>query len=99
MACVQPSDLLVFSSAALHFASNDAAGMSAALYHGILTRATLPRLQAAAAHQLLSEAEHDGGEQDAGAPGGVLSAVDLMNSLSDAGAAPLWSRTGASGPE
>ena len=48
VACVLPGDLCVFSSAALHFASNGADGVSAALFHGIVTDASLPRLVEAA---------------------------------------------------
>ena len=48
VACVLPGDLCVFSSAALHFASNGAGGVSAALFHGIVTDPSLPRLVEAA---------------------------------------------------
>ena len=51
LAVLAPGDLLVFSSAALHFASNGAAELSAALYHGFVTQASLPRLQAAVARR------------------------------------------------
>jgi hypothetical protein len=65
VACVQPGDLLVFSSAALHFASNGAAGVNAALYHGLVTEASLPRLEVAA------EAGREGSA-------GTLSAEDVL---------------------
>ena len=48
VACVLPGDLCGFASAALHFASNGADGVSAALFHGIVTDASLPRLVEAA---------------------------------------------------
>ena len=48
IACLLPGDLCVFSSAALHFASNGADDLNAAIYHGVLTQAALPRLREAA---------------------------------------------------
>ena len=48
IAALREGDLLVFSSAASHFASNAASGRSVAGYHGAVTHATLPRLEAAA---------------------------------------------------
>lgn len=46
---VGPGDIAVFSSAAAHFATNGADAPSAALYHGGLTPAAIPRLCADAA--------------------------------------------------
>ena len=48
LVCSLPGDLCVFSSAALHFASNGADDLNAALYHGIVTEASSPRLKEAA---------------------------------------------------
>ena len=45
VACVLPGDVCVFHSACLHFASNGADELSAALFHGIVTAAALPRLR------------------------------------------------------
>eukprot|EP00747_Dinoflagellata_sp_TGD_P214900 gnl/TRDRNA2_/TRDRNA2_87699_c0_seq1.p1 gnl/TRDRNA2_/TRDRNA2_87699_c0~~gnl/TRDRNA2_/TRDRNA2_87699_c0_seq1.p1 ORF type:complete len:395 (-),score=77.70 gnl/TRDRNA2_/TRDRNA2_87699_c0_seq1:26-1210(-) len=47
LAWLLPGDLCVFSSGALHFASNGADEMNAALYHGIVTEASLPSLMRA----------------------------------------------------
>ena len=55
VACVLPGDLLCFSSAALHFATNGADGMNAALYHGMVTHASLPRLEEVAARRAAGE--------------------------------------------
>lgn len=46
---LRPGDLAVIHSGALHCASNGAEGLSAALYHGLITEAVLPRLREAAA--------------------------------------------------
>ena len=64
-------DLTAFHSGALHFASNGADGLSASLYHGIITEAGLPRLRAAAAAP-------DGRGASGGAYGGHLYAADLL---------------------
>ena len=48
LACVLPGDVCVFASSALHFASNGADELSAALFHGIVTEASMPRLEEAA---------------------------------------------------
>ena len=42
---LRPGDALCFSSAAFHFASNGADGLSIALYHGAVTAAAVPRLR------------------------------------------------------
>jgi hypothetical protein len=42
-------DLAVFDSGALHFASNGAGGLNAALYHGMITAGAVARLRLAAA--------------------------------------------------
>lgn len=47
-------DLVAFSSGAMHFACNGAGGLSAALYHGLLTRAVVPRLR----HRATADAPH-----------------------------------------
>ena len=73
VACLRPGDLLAFSSAALHFATNGAAGLSAALYHGMVTEASLPRLQL----QAMAEGDADG---HAGGSG-PLSAADIVRSI------------------
>lgn len=41
-------DLLAFSSGAIHFASNGNTGLCGAVYHGLVTRAVVPRIRAAA---------------------------------------------------
>eukprot|EP00976_Prorocentrum_cordatum_P019580 396447-Prorocentrum_minimum.AAC.1 len=48
LALLRPGDLLLFSSGSLHFATNGADGVNAALYHGWLTAAAVPALCAAA---------------------------------------------------
>jgi hypothetical protein len=60
LALLQEGDLAVFDSGALHFASNGADGPSAALYHGVITPAAVPRLRAAAAEAARSHAKSDG---------------------------------------
>ena len=70
VACVLPGDLCVFSSAALHFASNGADGVSAALFHGIVTDASLPRLVEAARRG-------SGGADD------QMSAADVLREIAD----------------
>lgn len=45
---LQPGDLAIFDSGALHFASNAAHERTAALYHGAITPAAVPRLRLAA---------------------------------------------------
>ena len=45
---LHPGDMLAFSSGALHFASNGAAGFNAALYHGGISEGVLPRLRSEA---------------------------------------------------
>jgi hypothetical protein len=79
IAAVRPGDLLVFSSAALHFATNGAAGLNAALYHGMVTEASLPRLEEAVAMR----AGRGGGEEEAAASGGrvPLSAEDVLREI------------------
>jgi hypothetical protein len=67
---LRPGDLAVFHSGALHFASNGAEGLSAALYHGVITRPVLPRLREAAAAP--------GGSAPEGAYAGHLFASDLL---------------------
>jgi hypothetical protein len=54
IAVLRVGDLAVFDSGALHFASNGAEGICAAIYHGSITHAAVPRLRlAAAAHVAL----------------------------------------------
>jgi hypothetical protein len=79
IAAVRPGDLLVFSSAALHFATNGAAGLNAALYHGMVTEASLPRLEEAVAMR----AGRGGGEEEAAASGErvPLSAEDVLREI------------------
>ena len=48
LVALHPGDMLAFSSGAMHFASNGAAGLNAALYHGGITPSLLPRLRSAA---------------------------------------------------
>ena len=48
VACVLPGDACVFHSACFHFASNGADDLNAALFHGMVTEAALPRLKEAA---------------------------------------------------
>lgn len=48
VALLRRGDLAIFDSGALHVASNGAEGMSAALYHGAITPAAVPRLRLAA---------------------------------------------------
>jgi len=56
-----PGDMLAFSSGALHFASNGAAGFNAALYHGGITAGVLPRLRSEATLSGEGESKHDEG--------------------------------------
>jgi hypothetical protein len=49
IAVLQAGDLAVFDSGALHFASNGAGSLNAAVYHGLITPAAIPRLRLAAA--------------------------------------------------
>ena len=74
---LRPGALLVFSSAALHFASNGACGLSAALYHGMVTEASLPRLQEAVA----ARGGGEGVESEHGAPGEALSAREVLEQI------------------
>lgn len=63
----RPGDLLMFSSAGAHFATNGAAGLNAALFHGALTAAAVPRLCAAAVRDQQRQevdAEEDDVEED-----------------------------------
>ena len=48
IAALRPGDAIAFSSGAAHFVANGADGLSAAVYHGLITRAAVPRLRAAA---------------------------------------------------
>jgi hypothetical protein len=68
LACVLPGDLCVFSSSALHFASNGASGLSGALFHGIVTEASLPRLREAATRGSAGDADQ-------------MSAEDVLNEI------------------
>jgi hypothetical protein len=60
LALLQEGDLAVFDSGALHFASNGADGLNAALYHGAITRAAVPRLRLAAAKATGSSSDAHG---------------------------------------
>jgi len=73
---LMPGDCVAFSSAALHFASNGADEMNAALYHGLVTEASLPRLQEAARREGALGEEED-------VPFGVLSAADVLRDLEE----------------
>lgn len=60
IAALRPGDALAFSSGAAHFVTNGADGLSAAVYHGLITRATVPRLRAAAAAEAGAGSAADG---------------------------------------
>ena len=60
IALLREGDLAVFDSGALHFASNGAEALSAALYHGMITPGALPRLRLAAAAHSASAAPTEG---------------------------------------
>jgi hypothetical protein len=72
LALIQEGDLAVFASGALHFASNGGGGLNAALYHGMITPAAVPRLRLAAAEAAGSHSSSDG------AYGNHLFAADLL---------------------
>ena len=76
LAALRPGDLMVFSSAALHFASNGADGLNAALYHGLVSKAALPRLRAAAQQQAAEGEVHEADEERT-----VLSAADVLDEI------------------
>jgi hypothetical protein len=86
---LEPGDLAVFHSGALHFATNGmdyptTGGLSGALYHGAVSRAVLPRLQAAAAAQEERERQGSSGEEESGwAAGRHLRPSDLLRQLSE----------------
>ena len=69
VAALRAGDLLAFSSGALHFASNGAAALSAALYHGGVTPPLLPRLRAARATGHAADGDEYG-------PAAVLSEIE-----------------------
>ena len=72
IAVLQPGDLALFDSGALHFASNGKAGISGAVYHGLITPATVPRLRLAAA-------AGGGSRPELGAYSGHMFAADLLH--------------------
>ena len=63
---------------ALHFATNGAEGMQAALYHGLVSSASLPRLEEAAARRQAGGGPYAGEDGGGAFGGGVLSAVDVL---------------------
>ena len=78
IAALHPGDMIAFSSGAMHFASNGAAGLNAALYHGGITPSLLPRLR--------SSAEGDSELDEGGyGPRTVLREIELHTLPSDRG--------------
>jgi hypothetical protein len=63
---------------ALHFATNGAEGMQAALYHGLVSSASLPRLEEAAVRRQAGGGPYAGEDGGGAFGGGVLSAVDVL---------------------
>lgn len=76
-------DLLAFSSGAIHFASNGNAGLCGAVYHGLVTRAVVPRIRAAVAF----DAGRVGGGHGGGRYDEHYSAAGLLAEIGAAGAA------------
>ena len=73
IAVLLAGDLAVFDSGALHFASNGAETINGAIYHGLITPASVVRLrQAAAAHT------GSGAHSGSGAYSGHLFAPELL---------------------
>ena len=84
LAFAQPGDVVVFSSAAAHFATNGADRPSAALYHGALSPASVRRLceDVAASRDPFTEDER------AGEYSNHLTALELVREYCSAGSAP-----------
>lgn len=86
---LEPGDLAVFHSGALHFATNGVdypttGGLSGALYHGAVSRAVLPRLRAAAAAQKRGVRHVSSVEAESGwAAGRYMRPSDLLRQLSE----------------
>jgi hypothetical protein len=86
---LEPGDLAVFHSGALHFATNGidystTGGLSGALYHGAVSRAVLPRLRAAAAAQERAARYDPSVEAESGwAAGRYMRPSDLLRQLSE----------------
>lgn len=76
VALLRKGDLAIFDSGALHLASNGAEGMSAAVYHGAITPAAVPRLRLAA--------EATGSRAVGGAYRDHLFAADLLHEVEKA---------------
>jgi len=85
---LRAGDLLAFSSGALHFASNGADSLNAALYHGMVTRGVMPRLCEAAAAE--GDGEDDPGwTQGRGRYSDHWSAAELIREIASQ-QSPTW---------